>query len=47
MSFLRFGLGLFGWFAVMLVAMPVTLIAAAFAHAADWLDDLASSFLEW
>jgi hypothetical protein len=27
--------------------MPVALIAAAFAHAADWLDDLASSFLEW
>jgi len=35
------------WFAVLCVAVPVSLIACVFAHAADWLEDLADDLEAW
>jgi hypothetical protein len=35
-----------GYFAVIAVGWPQSLIAALLAHAADWLDDLSYQFLD-
>jgi len=34
------------YFAVILVGMPLSLVAAVLSHAADWLDDLSYELLD-